>query len=100
MAPVPAIFLMKMANKMVPPGYQNHIHISKSRIDSKCSLDKSEAKESLVKSSFTISSATEDLELEDGDPVSTYEQSKYPDSSAELRQCTFGAWVVHGLRSE
>ena len=73
-----------------------HTNVWRSIIDSKCSVDMSEAKESLEKSSSTISSAAEDPELEDGEEISVYEQSKYPDSSPELWQGTFTAWVVYG----
>ena len=74
-------------------------NVSICRNDSEYSLDISEVKESLVKSSSTISSAAEDPELEDGESISGYGQSKYPDSSPELWQWKFTAGTGHGLRS-
>ena len=79
--------------------YHHHTNVSKSIIDSNCSWDVSDVKESLVKSSSTISSAAKDPELEDGESTSTYEPSKYPDSPG-LWQWTFAAWMVYVLGSE
>ena len=60
-------FVIRMAIKKMTRVCHYHTNVLISRIDSKCSLDMSEVKKSLVKSSSTISSAAGDPEKEDGE---------------------------------